>query len=365
MIPVLWLCGPPGVGKTAVAWEIHTRLAGAGRPVAYVDVDQVGMCSRHGRSDPDRHELKARNTGALRANFGAAGAGGLVVSGVVDGRRGPETALVGGGDITVCRLRADPGELVARLARRSGSGAVPDAAVVDADLLDRSTFADAWVDTTGLSVGEVADRVSGQIGDWPPAAEGADPPPSPAGEPRGGDVVWVCGPTGVGKSTVGFQVYLSLLRSGRPAAYVDVDQLGFCAPPRSDPQLRARNLAALWANFHAAGARTLVAVGPVATSEEAAVYEEALPGATFAWCRLHAGRDELTARILSRRSGGSWSQPGDPLRDGSEEHLLAVADRAALDAQDLERHGHGTRIPVDRMTPVEAAGAVLEVSRRA
>jgi tRNA uridine 5-carbamoylmethylation protein Kti12 len=31
MIPVLWLAGPPGVGKTAVAWEIYQRLQRAGR----------------------------------------------------------------------------------------------------------------------------------------------------------------------------------------------------------------------------------------------------------------------------------------------------------------------------------------------
>jgi hypothetical protein len=26
LIPVLWLCGPPGVGKTTVGWEIFTQL---------------------------------------------------------------------------------------------------------------------------------------------------------------------------------------------------------------------------------------------------------------------------------------------------------------------------------------------------
>jgi hypothetical protein len=37
LIPVLWLCGPPGVGKTAVGWEIFTQLTGAGIPAGYVD----------------------------------------------------------------------------------------------------------------------------------------------------------------------------------------------------------------------------------------------------------------------------------------------------------------------------------------
>ena len=66
MIPVLWLCGPPGVGKTAVAWEIYERLDRAGSAPAYVDVDQLGMCYPPPASDPERHMLKARNVAALR-----------------------------------------------------------------------------------------------------------------------------------------------------------------------------------------------------------------------------------------------------------------------------------------------------------
>jgi hypothetical protein len=56
----------------------------------------------------------------------------------------------------------------------------------------------------------------------------------------------LCGPTGVGKSAVGFEIYLRDLRAGRAAAY----QIGFCRPaPARDPgnhQVKARNLAALW-----------------------------------------------------------------------------------------------------------------------
>ena len=39
-------------------------------------------------------------------------------------------------------------------------------------MLDHSTFAHWSVDTTGLSVGEVADRVLAETGNWPPTGMG-------------------------------------------------------------------------------------------------------------------------------------------------------------------------------------------------
>src|SRR4051812_23524774 len=85
VIPVLWLCGPPGVGKTTVGWQLYADLVDEGVPVGYVDIDQLGMCFPEQPTDPDRHELKARNLGAVVAWFEAAGCECVVVSGVVDG----------------------------------------------------------------------------------------------------------------------------------------------------------------------------------------------------------------------------------------------------------------------------------------
>jgi adenylylsulfate kinase-like enzyme len=41
---LIWITGPSGVGKTTVAWRLWTRLKARGVPVAYVDIDQLGMC---------------------------------------------------------------------------------------------------------------------------------------------------------------------------------------------------------------------------------------------------------------------------------------------------------------------------------
>ena len=42
-----------------------------------------------------------------------------------------------------------------------------------------------------------------------------------------GPVLWPCGVTGVGKSTVGYAVYRRAVSAGLMAAYVDLDQIGF------------------------------------------------------------------------------------------------------------------------------------------
>jgi adenylylsulfate kinase-like enzyme len=39
-VPVLWIAGPGGVGKSTVSWQIFTELAAAGNPVAFADSDQ-------------------------------------------------------------------------------------------------------------------------------------------------------------------------------------------------------------------------------------------------------------------------------------------------------------------------------------
>ncbi|MDW6060029.1 hypothetical protein SAZ11_20960 [Streptomyces sp. FXJ1.4098] len=110
-IPVLWLCGPPGVGKTEVGWEIYTELGRAGVAAGYVDVDQLGICYPEPASDPGRHLMQARNVGAVVAGYRAAGARCVVVSGVVDTARGVHADRIPGAALTVCRLRVGQDEL--------------------------------------------------------------------------------------------------------------------------------------------------------------------------------------------------------------------------------------------------------------
>lgn len=114
-LPVLWLYGASGVGKTTVAWEVFVQLARMGAPTGYVDIDQIGMCyapptPRHWAPEPDtdpgRHRLKARTLDAVVANFRDAGARSLVVPGVTDPDRGVDADLAPQAAVTACRLRA-------------------------------------------------------------------------------------------------------------------------------------------------------------------------------------------------------------------------------------------------------------------
>jgi hypothetical protein len=174
-----------------------------------------------------------------------------------------------------------------------------------------------------------------------------------------GPILWLYGVTGVGKSTVGFEIFQTLCRSRLAAAFVDVDQIGFCHGRATDHHLRASNLAELWHTYREVGAQALVVVGPLESQAAASIYTEALPAASFTWCRIRAGRDQLRHRIAQRGQGGSWPQPGDPLRDQSAEHLTRVADRAAADSHALDRVVLGLRIDTDALSVEETARRIF------
>jgi hypothetical protein len=362
-LPVLWLCGPSGVGKSAVSWLLFSELAAAGVRVAFADTDQICMCYPAPAGDPGRQYVKALNVGSLAPGFRASGAQCLIVNGVL-GPEGLRAELLPGADVTICRLRADSEEAERRLIGRRGSDAdgLDEWLRITGDevrLMDQSSFADAVVDTTGMPVIEVATAVRAACRDWPGfTGELADPhAPGPdvswsarndadqGRKPAGGRVLLITGPTGVGKSTIGFRCYLSSLGAGFTAGYLDLDQLCFLRPgdPR-DPgshRLKARNLTAIWQNYRAAGATHLVAVGPMTSEADFRIYADALEGADVTLARLRAEPDDLRLRIASRGSGGSWPQPGDPLAGQPAEFLARVAEHAVSDGRALDRSGLG------------------------
>ena len=372
LIPVLWLCGPPGIGKSTVGWEIFTQLTQAGIEAGYVDIDQLGICYPEPASDPGRHRMKARNLGAVVANYRAAGARCVIVSGVVDPGRGVPADLIPRAAVTVCRLRAGRDELRQRFLGRGGQAGLLEEVLSQAGAMDASDVADVCVDTSGLAAAEAARLVRERVTGWPmlsgPVRSDQAGPHDSRATAADGPVLVLCGATGVGKSTAGFEVYRRTLRAGSAAAYIDLDQVGFCRPvPAGDTgghRVKARNLAAMWHAYRAAGAQCLIASGPVESEAAAQAYAGALPRAAITLCRLHAGADELTRRIMLRGHGGSWPQPGDPLAGQPAAYLLRVAARAIAEAEALEHALSGAlRVDTDGLTVEETADLIAARTR--
>lgn len=373
-LPVLWLYGAPGVGKTTVTWELFLQLAGEGVPTGYVDIDQLGMCyapptpqqwAPEPADDPGRHRLKASTLDAVVANFRDAGARCVLVPGVTDPVRGVDTDLVPDAALTTCRLRAEPAELVRRLAARGRPTDGLAEELAHADALDRAFGSRPCVDTTGLTVAEVVDRVRTLTG-WPDLAAPVEKP-SPARlvpDSTPGEILWLCGPAAVGKSTVGWQVYEQVRRARVNAAFVDLDQIGFHRPvPAGDPgnhRLKAANLAAVWRAFRAAGAGCLIAVGPLDRPEDLAAYTAALPAATMTLCQLHASREVLADRVARRGRGmtPTWGLAGDELLGQPEARLREIADQAARTFDALDGVGD-LRVDTDDRPADEIAAEIL------
>jgi hypothetical protein len=133
--------------------------------------------------------------------------------------------------------------------------------------------------------------------------------------------LWVCGPSGVGKSSVGWEIFRQRIEEGRPSAYLDFDQIGFCRPAPADDadnvQMSTSNLAVMWPGYRASGARCLVASGIVHTEAEIRSRAAAVPDLAATVCRLRVARDELRRRIMLRGAGGGPPLPGDELKGGA------------------------------------------------
>ena len=70
-VPVLWLCGPSGVGKSTVGWAIFDQLSRTGVRSAFLDLDQVGLCYPAPADDPTSlDEMYLRNPALLRLLLG-------------------------------------------------------------------------------------------------------------------------------------------------------------------------------------------------------------------------------------------------------------------------------------------------------
>ena len=167
VIPTLWLTGTAGVGKSATAW--HAFNASTTDALGYVDVDQVGMLYPDDDVDEYGYSLKNDAICALARNFAAAGAGRLLVSGIVDPREPGRAVRLDRADLRYCLLTVDDEVLRGRVAERGWDSVEADTIVAEQAELKDSSFAQAVIDTTEQTVGSVAERVMAELTALPPA----------------------------------------------------------------------------------------------------------------------------------------------------------------------------------------------------
>jgi adenylylsulfate kinase-like enzyme len=155
-------------------------------------------------------------------------------------------------------------------------------------------------------------------------------------------VLLITGPVGVGKTTVAFEVSELLEAEGIPHAVVDMDGLTWCFP--RPPQDRLRNLAAVWANYRAAGASRLVLARVIETRSQLDAYRAAVPSATIVVVRLKAPLAVLAARIRQREVGSGLARHLSRAaelaelmeRERVEDYLVETAGRAVAEiAQEI------------------------------
>ena len=134
-------------------------------------------------------------------------------------------------------------------------------------------------------------------------------------------MLWICGPAGVGKSTVSWRLYGELASSGVRVAFADSDQLCMCYPaPAADPgrqHVKARNAGALISNFRSAGAQCVIVNGVLGP---AGLETGLLPDARVTICRLRASADDIEQRFIDRHGR----------RDGRDGLLQEIRDEIRL-----------------------------------
>jgi adenylylsulfate kinase len=162
-------------------------------------------------------------------------------------------------------------------------------------------------------------------------------------------VLVLTGPVGVGKTAVAMEVSRLLEEMGVSHALIDVDWLRWSYPrPEGDPfhmSLGLRNLAAVWANYQAAGVGRLVLVDIVEARSDLPGYKEAIPGALLTIVRLTATLPTILRRLDGRESGPSleWH------RARAAELLVLMDERAVEDVL----------VQTEGKTAVEVAREVL------
>lgn len=170
MVPVLFLTGPIGVGKTSVLNEADALLVAAGARHATVELEDIARCwTDVTQSSAER--LVYENLAALWANYVSVGASRLLLGGLLEQRADLRRVVeaVPRAAVTVVRLDA-PLPVLERRIRRRHPGRPGDelcGARWWADHFDAVSLEDHRVATEGRSVTQIAQELL-RVARWLP-----------------------------------------------------------------------------------------------------------------------------------------------------------------------------------------------------
>ena len=316
-LPVLWICGAPGTGKSVTAWQLFESHRD--EQVAYVDVDQIKMLA----PEPgDPFDLAVANLAGLVEVHRRLGTRALIVSGVILPRELPvlEAGVAGRAAVTWVLTEVDEDTLRHRIRARGWPEQLVEM-VVDEARAWRNEPVAVRIDTAATTPAAAAGVASTvlRLRPSPAALVHTDPEPD-----EGDDLVVVYGPRAIGKSTISWGLFTDCAGRGEPTGYLDADQLGFV---HADATLRDRlvrlAVSALARNFAAAGAQRTVVNGNLSTGLVASFH-----GSRASLLHLDAPREVLVERIAGRHGGDDARLAGDDLVRATSQTRAAVLERA-------------------------------------
>lgn len=357
---IIWIYGPPAVGKSATAWEVLNLVGSADPSVAYVDIDQLGMCYPDPDDDPVGHGLKATALAKLASVVAARGITTLVVSGVVDIEHFGMYEALAGLQPAFVRLAVHRDELRRRLIDRGGAEDWEEIAA-EADLYDAAPASHPVVMADDGPPEAVAAAVLSALAQYTEPRDGSPAPALPqVPENPPGEAVLVTGARAVGKSSVGWQLFRQSLDADVPTAFVDLRQLAFVGAggEASSHDLRAAVLGAVWPVFQRHGARILVANGEVTASGEVALYRSALGATPLRVVRLTADETSLRNRIRARLAGHGVRLAGDDLIGRPEGEVEGIVARAMAEQARVSL-GDAVTVDTSDLEPAEVAAMLL------
>ncbi|MFE6304582.1 hypothetical protein [Nocardiopsis sp. NPDC057823] len=353
MLPVVWLLGASGVGKSTVGYRMLSAAADAGVTAAFVDADQLRLAAGVTATETG---LIASALPALSRGYRAHGAEVLVVAGQADGP-GHLARLLPGvprDRVLAVHLDADADTIRERVRRRGWLVGLADEAAEHAARLDPGA-ADVHVDTVGRSPADIAAQVAAAALGGPLRTTADDDAPAPGAAPRRTAVV--TGPGGAGLSTAGFGAFSRIARAGEAVGYLDAHQLGFLGTrTRADrlAPLRAANTRVAAANLARGGAGTVLVSGDPRTARLLRRLWDPGDVAVF-W--LHASPAVLAERITRRARGDGPAIPGDH-RAGLSGPALSAAVDAAVRESRLPRPSGARVIDTDGLDAAQVAAAI-------